>query len=126
MVRNKTTRPQGQGEAGTEETGTRYHVERYGNTRNWALYDGGKLKAVVVYKKGGKSLQEELEARDAVIAEQAARIEQLTAALPAPPGPAAPRFQDRVWPEVQGQLGFFSKAEKERFTAGRRSPRGRT
>ena len=108
MVRNTTRKPQGQGEAGTEEAGPRYHVERYGKTRNYALNEGDRLLGVMVYKRGGKSIQEEL-----------------TAARSSPPGPATTRYQDRVWPETQGQLGFFTNEEKARFTARRRSSRGR-
>jgi hypothetical protein len=77
----------------------RYHVTRYGNTRNYALYEHNGLVAVTVYRKGAEAVQRELEARDTMIAEQAAQIEQLTAALPPAsesPAPAATRFQDRV------------------------------
>jgi hypothetical protein len=104
----------------------RYHVGHYGKSRNFAvhdLYENNRLLAVTLYKKGAETIQCELEARDTVIAEQAARIEQLTAATPPAhesPAPAATRFQDRAWPEANGQFGFFSKAEKERYTAARR------
>ena len=101
----------------------RYRGEHYGNTRHWALYDGGKLLGVMLYKKGTESIRGELEARDAVIAEQAARIEQLTRTANTPAAPEARRFQDRVWPETEGQLGFFTSEEKAKFR--RRSPRGR-
>ena len=95
------------------------------------LSENNRLLAVTLYKKGAETIQHELEARDTVIAEQAARIEQLKAAA-TPPGPehAAPaptRFRERVWPEVKGQLGFFSREQKERFTAERRgSSKGRS
>ncbi len=56
----------------------RYHVAHYGKSRNFALYEGKNLLAVTLYKKGAETLQGELEARDKMIAEQAARIEQLT------------------------------------------------
>ena len=108
----------------------RYHVTRYGKGRNFALYEHGKLLAVTVYKKGADAVQGELEARDTVIAEQAARIEQLIAAA-TPPGPehttpAATRFRDRVRHGQEEQLRFFSGEQKEQFTTERRgSPRGR-
>jgi hypothetical protein len=108
----------------------RYHVTRYGKGRNFALYDDKDLLAVTVYRKGAEALQRQLEARDAVIAEQAARIEQLTAAA-TPPGPesstpASTRFRERVRLGQAEQLGFFSREQKEHFTAARRgSPRGR-
>ena len=109
----------------------RYQVTRYGNSRNFALYEGKNLLAVTLYKKGAETVQHELEARDTVIAEQAARIEQLIAAVKPPEpertAPAPTRFRDRVWPEVNGQLGFFSREQKEAFTAERRgSSRGRS
>jgi hypothetical protein len=102
----------------------RYHVARYGNTRNFALYDKKDLLAVTVYRKGAEAVQRQLEARDTVIAEQAAWIEQLTATIPpapAQPVPAATRFRDRVRRGKEEQLGFFSSEQKEQFAATRRS-----
>jgi hypothetical protein len=109
----------------------RYHVAHYGKGRNFALYEGKNLLAVTMYKKGAETVQHELEARDTVIAEQAARIEQLMAAA-RPPGPeqsipAPTRYRDRVRHGQEQQLGFFSSEQKEHFTAERRdSSRGRS
>jgi hypothetical protein len=80
----------------------RYHVAHYGKGRNFALYEGKNLLAVTLYKKGAEAVQHALEARDTVIAEQAARIEQLMAAA-MPPGPerstpAPTRFRERMRP----------------------------
>jgi hypothetical protein len=61
------------------------------------LYENNRLLAVTLYKKGAETIQRELEARDKVIAEQAARIEQLTAATPPAhesPATAATRSHD--------------------------------
>jgi hypothetical protein len=108
----------------------RYHVAHYGKSRNFALYENNNLLAVTVYKRGAEAVQRALEARDTVIAEQAARIEQLMAAA-RPPGPeqsipAPTRYRDRVRHSQEEQLGFFSGEQKEQFTAARRgSPRGR-
>jgi hypothetical protein len=103
---------------------SRYHVEPYGN-RAWALYDGGELLAVTVYKKGATSVQRALEARDAVIAEQAARIEQLTGAVYATSAPGPQRFQDRVRPD-RAEVGSVSAERKESYAARqRRSGKGR-
>jgi hypothetical protein len=109
----------------------RYQVTHYGKSRNFALYEGNNLLAVTLYKKGAETVQQALEARDTVIAEQAARIEQLIAAA-TPPGPehtapAPTRFRERARPGQEQQLGFFSREQKERFTAERRgSSRGRS
>jgi hypothetical protein len=83
-------------ELGDAMPSSRYYVERYGKSRNWALYEGegNKLVTVAVYKKGAGNMQRELEARDATIAALAARIEQLTRTLHASPEPATGRFQD--------------------------------
>ena len=97
----------------------RYQVKHYQNTRHFALYDGEKLLTVTVYKKGAESVQRELEARDAVIAEQAAQIEQLTAQA-SPPAPLTKRLQDRGGQGTNEPLGFFSQAEKARYAAPRR------
>jgi hypothetical protein len=109
----------------------RYHVTHYGKSRNFALYEHNNLLAVTMYKRGAEAVQRALEARDTVIAEQAARIEQLTAAA-TPPGPehSTPmptRFRERVRYSQEQQLGFCSSEQKERFTAARRgSSRGRS
>jgi len=111
----------------------RYNVAHYGKSRNFALYlyENNKLLAVTLYKKGAETIRGELEAGDTVIAEQAARIEQLIAAA-TPPGPvhttpAPTRFRERIRHSQAEQLGFFSREQKERFTAERRgSSRGRS
>jgi hypothetical protein len=36
-------------------------ITRYGNTRFWALWEGGDLLAVVVYKKGAVALMRRLQ-----------------------------------------------------------------
>ena len=107
----------------------RYHVAHYGKSRNFALYEGKNLLAVTLYKKGAETVQHALEARDTVIAEQAARIEQLiaTATPPEPERTAPTRFRERLLPGQEQQLGFFSREQKEHFTAERRgSSRGRS
>jgi hypothetical protein len=109
---------------------SRYHVAHYGKSRNFALYEGKNLLAVTLYKRDAEAVQRVLEARDTVIAEQAARIEQLIAARPPGPEqsiPAPTRYRDRVRHSEEEQLGFFSGEQKEQFTAKRRgSSRGRS
>lgn len=38
-----------------------YRVERYGTGRFWAVYKGGELVCVTVYKKGAKAVKDRLE-----------------------------------------------------------------
>lgn len=118
--------------AATETTlARRYHVTHYGKGRNFALYENNTPLAVTVYKRGAEAIQRALEARDTVIAEQAARIEQLMAAA-RPPGPeytapAPTRFRDRIRHGQEDQREFFSSEQKECFTTERRgSGRGRS
>jgi hypothetical protein len=47
-----------------------YTVERYRDSRYWALYDGGELVCVTVYKKGANAVKECLE-KLCALAEQA-------------------------------------------------------
>jgi len=37
-------------------------IERYGNTRNWAVYDGKELVVVTVYRKGAQEVLRRLQA----------------------------------------------------------------
>ena len=55
-------------------------IERYGNSRFWALYDGQDLVAVTVYKRGAQEVRRRLEARPPAEAEAAARQAQELAA----------------------------------------------
>jgi hypothetical protein len=102
----------------------RYHVAHYGKGRNFALYENNNLLAVTVYKRGAEAIQHALEARDTVIAEQAARIEQFMAtARPSGPErsiPAPTRYRDQVQHGQREQPGLFCSKEKERFTEERR------
>jgi len=55
-------------------------IERYKNTRHWALYDGAELVVVTVYRRGAREVQRRLEAQSPAAA-QAAAVE--AAAQPA-------------------------------------------
>ena len=47
-------------------------IERYGNSRFWALYDGPDLVVVTVYKRGAREVQRRLAAQPRATAEAAA------------------------------------------------------
>ena len=47
-------------------------IERYKNTRHWALYDGSELVAVTVYRRGACEVQRRLAAQPRAVAEAAA------------------------------------------------------
>jgi hypothetical protein len=47
-------------------------IERYGNSRFWALYDGQDLVVVTVYKRGAREVQRRLAAQPQATAEAAA------------------------------------------------------
>jgi hypothetical protein len=49
-------------------------IERYGNSRYWALYDGPDLVVVTLYKRGAQEVLQRLQAQaPAAAAEAAAR-----------------------------------------------------
>ncbi len=55
-----------------------FRIERYANTRFWALYDGDELVVVTVYKRGAQEVQRRLAAqprRQRAAAAQAAAVE---------------------------------------------------
>jgi hypothetical protein len=47
----------------------RFHVERYGRTRFWALYEGDALLAVTVYNRGAETLRDRLQSQEVRMAE---------------------------------------------------------
>ena len=47
-------------------------IERYKNTRHWALYDGAELVVVTVYRRGAREVQRRLAAQPRATAEAAA------------------------------------------------------
>jgi hypothetical protein len=48
-------------------------IERYGNSRFWALYDGQDLVVVTVYKRGAREVQRRLEAQPPAATDAAAQ-----------------------------------------------------
>ena len=48
-------------------------IERYKNTRHWALYDGAELVVVTVYRRGAQEVQRRLAAQAPAATEAAAR-----------------------------------------------------
>jgi len=55
-------------------------IERYGNSRFWALYDGQDLVAVTVYKRGAQEVQRRLAAQPRAASAAAAAAAQAAAA----------------------------------------------
>ena len=55
-------------------------IERYGNSRFWALYEGKDLVVVTVYKRGAREVQRRLTAQPPVQAETAGQAAAAEAA----------------------------------------------
>jgi len=55
-------------------------IERYKNTRHWALYDGHELVVVTVYRRGAQEVRRRLEAQPLARAEAAAQAAAVDAA----------------------------------------------
>jgi hypothetical protein len=87
---------------------SRLHVERYGGTRFFALYDGEELLAVTVYRKGAETVRDRLQALEARLAAPAHDQE--------PDGPEQGSAVERLQAErdaektcTQGRRGPVSK-----------------
>ena len=55
-------------------------IERYKNTRHWALYDGSDLVVVTVYRRGAREVQRRLAAQAPAATEAAAQAAAVEAA----------------------------------------------
>jgi hypothetical protein len=55
-------------------------IERYGNSRFWALYDGQDLVVVTVYKRGAREVLRRLAAQPPTAADAAAQAAAVAAA----------------------------------------------
>src|SRR5262249_1781056 len=68
---------------------SRYRVEHYGKSRNFAAYDGKNIIAVTLYRKGAEEITARLTEKDrriAALESQLATVrQQITTAPPAPP-----------------------------------------
>jgi len=79
-------------------------IERYKNTRHWALYDGHELVVVTGYRRGAQEVQRRLAAQGPAATEataQAAAVEAAAPpaqALPAPAREAAQAARARAQP----------------------------
>ena len=55
-------------------------IERYGNTRHWAIYDAQELVVVTLYKRGAQEVLRRLAAQPPVAIEAAAQAAAVEAA----------------------------------------------
>ena len=86
----EAARPYGGGQAeAPSATDSYYRIERYKNTRHWALYDGEELVTVTVYKRGAESVKQRLEDLEKRLAELASAND------PQPPGAVTRLNQER-------------------------------
>ena len=65
-------------------------IERYGNSRFWALYDGQALVVVTVYKRGAQEVRRRLAAQPPAAADAAAQAAAVAAAMRQAQALAAP------------------------------------
>jgi len=115
-------------------------IERYKNTRHWALYDGHELVVVTVYRRGAQEVQRRLAAQPRAVAAgpggagpRAAERRggsggRLTPpAQPASLGRATEHATGPGWPPVSRYrgLGVAPSANKARWRRARRPACGR-
>src|SRR5215813_1240658 len=64
---------------------SRYRVEHYGKTRNFAAYEGQTLIAVTLYRKGAEEVTKRLTEKDRTIAELESQLAAMRQQITAPP-----------------------------------------
>ncbi len=103
---------------------SRYHIEHYGKSRYFAVYEGKDLLALTVYRKGAAAITARLEEQERAIAalqDQLAAIPQAPA--PAPSPVAEPISAPAAWqPPKQLPLIAAEALAPYRVTSPRRRP----
>ena len=102
------------------EQQSRYRVEHYGKSRNFAAYEGQTIIAVTLYRKGAAEITARLEEKDhriAALESQLAALSQ-SPALPSPEPVTAPAWT----PPRQLDLIAAEDMPTYRITSPRRRP----
>ena len=101
----------------------RYHVERYGKSRNFAAYEGPTLIAVTVYRKGAAEITTRLAEKDRRIATLESQLAAVSQSQVSPALPSAEDVPVPTWtPPRQLDLIAAEDMTIYRTTSPRRRP----
>ena len=77
---------------------SRYRVEHYGKSRNFAAYEGQAIIAVTLYRKGAAEIRARLEDKDRRIADLQRQLAAVSLQITAsPPPPSAEPVKAQAW-----------------------------
>jgi hypothetical protein len=102
---------------------SRYRVEHYGKSRNFAAYEGQTIIAVTLYRKGAAEIIARLEEKDGHIAALESQLAAMSASQVFPALPSAESVPVPTWtPPRQLALIAAEDMPAYRITSPRRRP----
>ena len=102
---------------------SRYRVEHYGKSRNFAAYEGQTIIAVTLYRKGAEEITARLEDKDRRIAALESQLAAVSQSQLPPPLPSSEPVPEPPWTPPR-QLAFIAAEDMPayRITSPRRRP----
>ena len=102
---------------------SRYRVDHYGKTRNFAAYEGQTIIAVTLYRKGAAEITARLEEKDRSIAALESQLATMSAPQVFPSPSSAEPVTAPTWTPPR-QLAFIAVEDMPtyRITSPRRRP----
>ena len=102
---------------------SRYRVDHYGKSRNFAAYEGQTIIAVTLYRKGAAEITARLEDKDRRIAALESQLAAVSQSQVSPALPSAEPVPPPTWTPQQ-QLAFIAAEDMPtyRITSPRRRP----
>src|SRR5262245_16230338 len=105
------------------QTQSRYRVDHYGKSRNFAAYDGQTIIAVTLYRKGAAEITARLEEKDRSIAALESQLAAVSQSQVPPALPSAEPVPAPTWtPPRQLALIAAEDMPAYRITSPRRTP----
>src|SRR2546421_8767249 len=102
---------------------TRYRVDHYGKSRNFAAYEGQTIIAVTLYRKGAAEITARLAEKDRRIAALESQLAAVSQSQVSPALPSAEPVTAPTW-TPPGQLALIAAEDMPtyRITSPRRKP----
>jgi len=102
---------------------SRYRVDHYGTSRNFAAYEGQTIIAVTLYRKGAAEITARLEEKDRTIAALESQLATVSQSQVSPTLPSAEPVPSPTWTPPR-QLAFIAAEDMPayRITSPSRKP----
>ena len=106
-----------------DQSQSRYRVDHYGKSRNFAAYEGQTIIAVTLYRKGAAEITARLEEKDRSIAALESQLAAVSQSQVFPALPSAEEVPAPIWtPPRQLDLIAAEDMSAYRRTSPRRRP----